>query len=709
MKVQLLFEKHLNRRRKKKSFFLLGLLFLLGKTVVAQDTFYGYLKKNTLIMGNNRIERTFLWNNGNLITHTLTDKTNRYSWRNTSRTPDFQLNKELVEAEKASVDIVRVAQTTIHPAYLQIEVKFALRQLQVKRVYKVYNDCPAIACNTYLKGNVSILGKSEELNNADRKNIEFLEDMQIDQTASTLDKLNFKGQHWNVDCIEFFDATDWNNNLVVERNFLSYRKNHYRGNLLQVRENISKNGFFFLKEAPCSNVQLAYQGYDFMAEFGSFTVTGLGVSEKDITPDKWTPAYGCVIGVYGPEAVDKLVALRTYQKQIRRLLPQRDEMIMMNTWGDRSQDSKVNEAFCLRELERAAQLGITHFQIDDGWQTGKSPNSAVAKGSFKDIWSNPDYWTPDKSKYPRGLSPIIKRGKELGIDIALWFNPSIQDNFADWKKDAEAIIRLYKEYGICIFKIDGLSIPTKEAEMNLHRLFDYVLAETDNQVVFNLDATAGRRGGYHTFNRYGNIFLENRYTDWQNYYPYWTLRNLWQLSKYVPAEKLQIEFLNKWRNEEKYANDPFGPANYSFEYLFAITMAGQPLAWMEGTNLPQEALLLREQVEKYRGFQHDFHQGIILPVGDMPDGRSWTGFQSIREHQGYFIFFREYHPLQSYHVKTWLAPGTEIECVPLLGHGKAIKTIVDEKGTIEVFLPSMNDYVVYKYVIVQSQSQVEIK
>lgn len=458
MKVQLLFEKHLNRGRKKKSFFLLGLLFLLGKTVVAQDTFYGYLKKDTLIMGNNRIERTFLWNNGNLITHTLTDKTNRYSWRNTSRTPDFQLNKELVEAEKASVDIVRVAQTTIHPAYLQIEVKFALRQLQVKRVYKVYNDCPAIACNTYLKGNVSILGKSEELNNADRKNIEFLEDMQINQTASTLDKLNFKGQHWNVDCIEFFDATDWNNNLVVERNFLSYRKNHYRGNLLQVRENISKNGFFFLKEAPCSNVQLAYQGYDFMAEFGSFTVTGLGVSEKDITPDKWTPAYGCVIGVYGPEAVDKLVALRTYQKQIRRLLPQRDEMIMMNTWGDRSQDSKVNEAFCLRELERAVQLGITHFQIDDGWQTGKSPNSAVAKGSFKDIWSNPDYWTPDKSKYPRGLSPIIKRGKELGIDIALWFNPSIQDNFADWKKDAEAIIRLYKEYGICIFKIDGLSI-----------------------------------------------------------------------------------------------------------------------------------------------------------------------------------------------------------------------------------------------------------
>ena len=44
----------------------------------------------------------------------------------------------------------------------------------------------------------------------------------------------------------------------------------------------------------------------------------------------------------------------------------------------------------------------------------------------------------------------------------------------------------------------------------------------------------------------------NRYTDWGNYYPYRTLRNLWMLSRYVPAEKMQIEFLNKWRNADKY-------------------------------------------------------------------------------------------------------------------------------------------------------------
>ena len=80
-------------------------------------------------------------------------------------------------------------------------------------------------------------------------------------------------------------------------------------------------------------------------------------------------------------------------------------------------------------------------------------------------------------------------------------------------------MKLYREYGIRVFKIDGLSIPTKKAETNLRKFFDTVLEKTDNQVVFNLDVTAGRRGGYNMFNEYGNIFLENRYTDWGNYYP----------------------------------------------------------------------------------------------------------------------------------------------------------------------------------------------
>lgn len=173
-------------------------------------------------------------------------------------------------------------------------------------------------------------------------------------------------------------------------------------------------------------------------------------------------------------------------------------------------------------------------------------------------------------------------------------------------KDAQAITELYRKYGIRVFKIDGVNIPTKRAEENLRCLFEKVWEDTNHAVVFNLDVTAGRRGGYHLFNEYGNIFLENRYTDWGNYYPYWTLRNLWMLSKYVPTEKLQIEFLNKWRNSDKYGDDIFAPSHYSFDYLFAISMAGQPLAWMEAANLPEEAYGLSSLVEAYKDISYDF-------------------------------------------------------------------------------------------------------
>ena len=141
-------------------------------------------------------------------------------------------------------------------------------------------------------------------------------------------------------------------------------------------------------------------------------------------------------------------------------------------------DSKINEAFCLAELDRAARLGVTVFQLDDGWQIGKSPNSKVAKGSFKDIWSNKDYWKPDPVKFPDGLRPIVEKGKRLGIRIGLWYNPSVQHDFADWRKDADAILGLWREYGITVFKIDGLQIPTKAAEQNLRSLFDTVQKES---------------------------------------------------------------------------------------------------------------------------------------------------------------------------------------------------------------------------------------
>lgn len=684
-----------------KQIFLMLLSFLSVLTMYSQKNYYSHLEHDTLVIGNALIERKFIWNQGNLITYSLTDKSAEQCWHNKSKNPDFQILQEKVEASNAVYASREVQENSIHPSYLETEIDFVLGTLAVKKVYRIYNDCPVIACSIYLKGSIKAITDEKATHLGDMKNIEFTADMKSNSKAAILDQIHPGGFHWKTKIIEFYDVTDWNNNLVFESNIIPYRKNSYKGNLLFAHNLQTDNGLFFLKEAPSSSTQLAYNGYDFTTEFGHFSVNGLGIELKDIRSEEWVKTYSCAIGVYqGPEK-NQLEALRLYQKKIRKLLPERDEMLMMNTWGDRNQDAKINEKFSLDEIEKAARLGLTHFQLDDGWQSGKSPNSKVTKGSFKNIWDNPNYWTPDPIKYPNGLYPVVKKAKELGIELCLWFNPSIQNDYADWEKDVQAVVGLYKQYGIRTFKIDGLSIPTKESEINLRKLFDSVLEKTNNQVVFNLDATAGRRGGYHMFNEYGNVFLENRYTDWQNYYPYWTLRNLWQLSKYVPAEKLQIEFLNKWRNVAKYTDDVFAPNRYSFEYLFAITMAGQPLAWFEASGLPEEALTISDLIKDYKKIQHDFHSGVILPIGNEPSGTSWTGFQSLKEHSGYFIFYRENTPKGTGVIKTWLDEGTKVKCIPVLGTGKKRTATIGHDGTIKVQLPKINDFVMYRYEIIK--------
>ena len=656
---------------------------------------YSILSGDTLKMGNSLIERVYLWNNGHLITCRVTDKVSGKTLVSSGNAPDFTVNRAVPSDGRLSV--TELKSDGIRPERLVATVNYRLGDLEVERSYRLYDGVPAIAVDTRLRGTLSGVAE-KEVSAADRSNIEHAENMKVKPVTAVLDRLSLPGQHWRGCAVEFRDITDWNNNLVDRRDFISYRKTNYRGNILTVTDGENGGGFVFLKEAPCSGVQLAYKGGDFISDFGSFMVTGLGVDERDVTPGKWTSAYGSVLCTFGGGELDALMALRSYQKQCRILDKSRDEMVMMNTWGDRSQDSKVNEAFCLAELDKAAALGISLFQIDDGWQAGKSPNSATGGGSFKDIYANASYWTPDPVKYPRGLAPIVKRGRELGIEVGLWFNPSVQNDFADWEKDAATIVGLWKEYGIRMFKIDGLTVSSKTGEENLRRLFDRVLLDTGNEVMFNLDATASRRGGYHFFNEYGNIFLENRYTDWGNYYPYWTLRNLWMLSRYVPAERLQIEFLNKWRNTDKYTGDRFAPAGYDFGYLFAITMAGQPLAWMEASNLPDEAFGIKPLVDAYRDVQHDFHSGVILPVGEEPSGRSWTGFQSIKnDREGYLLLYREDNDLSETMLETWLPGGVKVRLTPVLGDGRKMTVRTDRDGRIKACLDKKNSYVMYKY------------
>jgi hypothetical protein len=644
-----------------------------------------------LILENNRIRREYDWNNGHLVGRQIVDRCTGRAWKLSGDSPDCTFPGATGSPADGRLRVTLQAESAYLPAHLQADVTTRLGTLGIRRRFRIYPDCPAIACDLYLCGKLPRTATDSQAG---------------DDAAAALDSLCLSTPHIRLNAVQFFDITDRRNTLVAERSILPYRHaTCLTGNLLLVQSLLDTNGLFVLKESPCSDVQLAGAGYDFACCIGQIRVVGTGLDGSDLVEDEWTRGYGVVIGVAPTEDLGLLQALRTYQEQVRIHRPERDDMILLNTWGDRGQDTRIGERFCLAELDRAARLGITHFQLDDGWQTGRSSNSAFTGGSLEGIWSRDDYWMPHPQRFPNGLDKVVERGRELGIEVCLWYNPSKDDSYAHWQQDADTLVDLYHRYGIRTFKIDGVVVPDKLADLNLRAMFERVMAATGGESVFDLDATAGQRWGYHYGNEYGNIFLENRYTDWGNYYPHWTLRNLWMLSRYVPAQNLQIEFLNRWRNADCYpADDPLAPQRVSFDYCFAVTMAAQPLAWFEATGLPEQAFEIAPLIHTYRAHQQRIHAGQIWPIGEEPSGSSWTGFQSIgsrmcprSDKEGYLLVYREWNQRPQAQLRVWGLAGQTIEATCIAGKGDDMLAQVGEANEITFALSEPLSFALYAY------------
>jgi hypothetical protein len=757
------------------------------------------LEDGVLTLENDRIRRTYTWNKGHLIGRQILDRAGGRTWDLAQGAPGWAIPgldgmPAVGDPRAADLAVVELPASAYRPAHLQVDVTAHVGALDLRRRFRVYPGCPAIACDHYLRGvppalwtlsslcdgmdetliracqpwvvavaqeavregvslsdlvdvgNVGLLRALRRYDPVAEPNFSLyvrralrravrqaIPDEQLivdprsgadgwlsevwsplgarvnklvdawlsDRPTVAIERLCLPDRHLCLDCVQFYDITDRRNTLARRESVLPYRhEGHLAGNLLLIRDLLGDGGLFILKEAPCSDVQLAWPGYDFAHRVGEIRVVGIGVEPDDLRADEWTRGYGTVVGVSGGDEYALLSALRTYQEQVRLHRPERDEMILLNTWGDRGQDTRIGEAFALAELERAAKLGITHFQLDDGWQAGRSSNSAYVGGSLAGIWSRDDYWTPHPERFPGGLDPVVARSRELGIELCLWFNPSADDSYAHWRQDADTLIGLYRAHGIRTFKIDGVLLPDVCANRNLRAMFERVMEATGGEAVFNLDVTAGRRWGYHYGNEYGNIFLENRYTDWSNYYPHWTLRNLWTLSRYLPPQNLQIEFLNVWRNPGKYpADDPLAPHRVPYDYCFAVTMAAQPLAWFEATGLPEEAFAIAPLIRTYRAHMARVHAGQILPIGEEPSGASWSGFQSIGRDGsgGYLLLYRERTERKSARLRLWDQAGVRLRCTHIAGYGVDHEASVDGSGALAVHLPGPFTFALYAY------------
>jgi hypothetical protein len=104
-------------------------------------------------------------------------------------------------------------------------------------------------------------------------------------------------------------------------------------------------------------------------------------------------------------------------------------------------------------------------------------------------------------------------------------------------------------------------------------------------------------------------------------------------------------------------------------------------------------------LKRYRTLQADLHQCQIFPIGEEPSGLGWTGFQAMRDGEGYFLVFREGHRERRIGLQTWLKPGEKVRCESLLGQGENFSAIVDDSSCLTFTLHAPFQYALYHYLI----------
>ena len=659
-----------------------------------------YEQKNEFIFENDCIKAVFESLSGRLFTRSIFNKKSGYEWTNkedslpTVYVPGFNYSNCVITFAKGN----KVAENGENIAY----GTFIFDAGDAKIIYtlSIYENLPVLNASVKLSGKIECNEQSYKQNIPDGvlTGKEAILNEYIPENACIF-TMGSSDNHLNFTQVELFDATDDHNLVKTEKTFELYSpwSKKYQGNIFIVDAYLENQAVMLIKEGPCKIAQSGDTDFDFyFNKYKSLSVCGLGLSFKQpFEIDEETPLYSATVVVGDKNSVIKDYH-RYYLSGVSK--SQTKSQILSNTWGDRNADSCLNEKFTYKEIDYAEILGVDVMQLDDGWQKGHTAGSLVKKGGAQIgegmYDQQPDFWEV-RGTFPNGLAPIITEAGKRGVEVGLWYSCDATDDYKYYKKDIENILTLYKKHGVTTFKIDGIRLYNKTCEKNVYKILSTIREKTDGVIKINMDITAGRRFGYVYMREFGNLFLENRFTKSRTYYPHRTLRNLWDISKYIPTQRFQIECVNVKRNNDKYAGDKLAPINYKMDYAFAITMVANPLMWMEMQNIESEDVsTLKDIISTYKAIRGDFEKAFIQPIGNRPNGMEFTGFNvSLDDGSGYLVLFKELNENKSFDYEVDLS-GKKLS---VLYKSNASVSVKNKKGKVNFTSTKNNVFAVVKY------------
>ena len=116
--------------------------------------------------------------------------------------------------------------------------------------------------------------------------------------------------------------------------------------------------------------------------------------------------------VYSADGLDGFAARVHTWMRARPQHPRAPRPLVLNTWEAVYFDQSPERLAAL--ADRAAEIGVERFVLDDGWFQGRRDDST----SLGD-------WVVDAAVWPDGLGPLAARVHARGMQFGLWFEPEM--------------------------------------------------------------------------------------------------------------------------------------------------------------------------------------------------------------------------------------------------------------------------------------------
>jgi len=438
-------------------------------------------------------------------------------------------------------------------------------------------------------------------------------------------------------------------------------------------------GVIEVKESAKTVNQPAYLTGGFFVTPQGLDATGWGLDTTEFLPGRFRECWANWTILYSGGGDGMQMALKQFDASRYPVFPERDMIILSNTWGPANPGGAqfTAEDFVLREIPAVGELGIDVMQIDDGWQkSGGGSGASNFLPKYKNGWADIRA-AADKAKVRLGLWVAIRNAQTADL------NGDLDGlGFISWKADFEHLSNR-GDY---------------EARIAKYR---EVMKHAWMKTQFALCPEYGDpRYGWYFAKEYGSIYFQNIQEGLPahlTFVPYQVLRQHWLMAKYFPANKLQVMLQNPKRTR-KDLSDAF---QHSHGYCFAMGLPFVPEFFQSAQLLdPEGKKELKELIALYKVHREDMFTSTTFPIGNEPDNATWAGFQMVSTRKpgsGHLLLFRELHnPDQKQVIALKFLAGKTLTITDTRT-GKAHTVMADANGGVEFQIPDPADFRLYQY------------